>query len=415
MRIVYLNPVGAMGGGERSLLDLIASVRAAEAQVEMSLIVCTDGPLIDAARSLGVRVQLVPMPTVLAQAGDSRLRHARWRRELDTFAGIIGAGIAAKRYAGVLRDAIRELEPDIIHSNGIKTHLLLSLARLSQFPRIWHVRDFLSSRPLVGRLLRYAADAGTTIIANSQAVADDLRATLGRKSDRVPIEVVYNGIDARLFCLGPTDRGRLDALANLSPSTPDTLRVGMVATYARWKGQDLFLEAARRVIARGLPGSLRFYIIGGPIYQTTGSQFSESELRDLAVRLGVGAEVGFIPYQDQPADIYRALDIVVHASTQPEPFGRTIVEGMACGNAMIVSDEGGARELFRAGHDALGFAPRDAGALAEAIALLAKDSALRDRLGSAARQTAVERFDRARIGPQVLRIYRRLTAGRSRP
>ena len=395
MKIVYLNPVGALGGGERSLLDLLASLRKADPQLQGHLIVCTDGPLIEAAKAIGVQVQLLQMPAAITRAGDSRLRNARFR-ELDTFAGLIGAGFAAKRYASVLRDAIVPIQPDIVHSNGIKTHLLTSLARLDQIPRIWHVRDFLSSRPLVGRLLRYAANAATSIIANSQAVADDVRATLGRKSALVPLEVVYNGIDTAHFSPGSLK------------GADETIRVGIVATYARWKGQDLFLQAARRVIERNLAVAIRFYIIGGPIYQTAGSQFSESELRALAARLGISQQVEFVPFQDDPLDSYRSLDVVVHASTQPEPFGRTIVEAMSCARAVIVSAEGGASELFRDGTDAIAVPPRDADALANGIMRVVLDPALRQRLGCAARETATQRFDRARLGPQILQIYRRL-------
>jgi len=74
--------------------------------------------------------------------------------------------------------------------------------------------------------------------------------------------------------------------------------------------------------------------------------------------------VGFVPFQDNPADVYRALDIVVHASTKPEPFGRTIVEAMACGKPVIAAQTGGAAELFTHDHDAVGVPPGDPAALA---------------------------------------------------
>lgn len=408
MRIVYLNPVGALGGGERSLLDLIASLRSIEPSIEMHLIACTQGPLISAARELGAEVRLIPMPPILANTGDSRLRNAPWRRQLDAIAGFFGAGLAARRYARQLRDVILEIRPDLVHSNGLKCHLLTSLARPANVPVVWHVRDFLGSRPLVGRLLRYAASRGTTAIANSQAVADDLRATLGRRADRVSIEVVYNGIDTDAFAPAVVDGAELDEAANLPAPPAGTVRAGLIATYARWKGQDLFLNAARRVLERRLACPIRFYIVGGPIYHTSGSQFTPGELHELAVRLGIADHVGFVPLQDRPADAYRSLDVVVHASTQPEPFGRTIVEAMSCGRAVIISAEGGAPELFTDGRDAIGVPPRDADALASAIARLAADPPLRARLGAAARETAVRRFSRNRLGPEVLRIYYRL-------
>ena len=69
--------------------------------------------------------------------------------------------------------------------------------------------------------------------------------------------------------------------------------------------------------------------------------------------------VGFVPFVEDPVPVYRALDVVLHASTQPEPFGLTVVEAMACGRAVVVSAAGGAAELFTDGVDALGVAARE--------------------------------------------------------
>jgi glycosyltransferase involved in cell wall biosynthesis len=101
------------------------------------------------------------------------------------------------------------------------------------------------------------------------------------------------------------------------------------------------------------------------------------------------------------------LDIAAHTSTQPEPFGLTIVEAMACGTPVIVSRAGGAAEIFTDGHDALGFQPGDASSLTSAIERLVESAELRQRLGKNARQTAEERFSRRRLGPQLLATYDR--------
>ena len=97
----------------------------------------------------------------------------------------------------------------------------------------------------------------------------------------------------------------------------------------------------------------------------------------------------------------RALDVVVHASTRPEPFGLVIAEAMACGRAVITSGTGGAGELVRDGVDAVTHRPGDAVDLASRIERLAADAALRARLGRAARDTAERRFDAARLARRV--------------
>ena len=84
---------------------------------------------------------------------------------------------------------------------------------------------------------------------------------------------IYNAIDLERFSPAG-DRLDLDAKAGLAPPAPGTVRVGLIATFARWKGHKVFLEALARV-SPDVP--IRGYIIGGPIYQTDGSQWSALE------------------------------------------------------------------------------------------------------------------------------------------
>jgi glycosyltransferase involved in cell wall biosynthesis len=185
------------------------------------------------------------------------------------------------------------------------------------------------------------------------------------------------------------------------------VRIGLVATYARWKGHDVFLQSGR--ILKAVPDlpEFRFYIVGGPIYETTSSQYSQQELRALARQLEVAHFTTFVPFQPRIEPVYRALDVVVHASSRREPFGRTIVEAMATGKPVIVTAGGGASELFVDGVDALAVPPRDAQALAKTLGELIADPHRRHVLGGEARASAVRRFSRERLATQVLAAYQR--------
>jgi len=298
----------------------------------------------------------------------------------------------------------------LIHSNGIKTHLALRLAnwprtsRTRRPPVVWHLHDFVGSRPMVSRIVRRASRGVAAAVAVSEAVAKDGRAAL---SAGVPVFVVYNVVDVDRFSPAPADGRRLDELAGLPAAADEVqpVRVVLVATYARWKGQDILLEAAARALHDPHCPPIRFYIVGGPIYRTSGSQFSQQELRDKAEQLGVASNVGFIGFQDDPAEVYRCGDVVVHASTQPEPFGLTIIEAMACGRPVIVSRAGGAAELFTEGEDAVGVCPGDPGKLAAAIVRLAGDPAERTRLGQNARESVLARFCETGLVKHVAGVY----------
>ncbi len=294
-----------------------------------------------------------------------------------------------------LRSSIRSIDPHIIHSNGMKAHLLTACATRRHDNLIWHAHDFLSGRAMT-HLLRVAARRVRRVIAISEAVASDARIALpGAK-----VRTVLNAVDLDQFTPGVGDPAVLG-------ERPDdrAVRVGLVATYARWKGQEVFLDAIVKVRKSHPELAIRAYIIGGPIYSTLASQFSREELEARVEQRELGDVVRFIGFAENVAPIYRALDVVVHASTKPEPFGRTIAEAMACGRAVIVASGGGATELFTDGVDAIGFNPGDSGQLCEEIARLAIHGDLRRKLGGEAAATARSRFDRMRLGREIVAIY----------
>jgi glycosyltransferase involved in cell wall biosynthesis len=413
VRILFLSPASVLGGAERSLLDLMASLRQAEAAAELLLAAPSAGPLTAEAERLGVGLSVMPMPRALARLGDSGLA-GRGRAALALLRHGLPAAWAGWGYVRRLRGLIRALRPDVIHTNGMKFHLLAALARDGgDFPPVvWHLRDFVGRRRLMSRLLGRAASRSAGAVAISHAVAEDARRVL----PGLPVAVVPNAIDTDHFAPGPGDGTELDRLAGLAPAAPGTVRVGLVATFARWKGHDVFLRAARHVVDQRPGLEVRFYVVGGPIYETGGSQWSDAELRALGAELLTAGRLGFVGFRPEMPAAYRALDVVVHASTQPEPFGRTIVEAMACGRATVVAQAGGAAELFTPGENAVGVPPGDADALAAAVADLAGDPAWRRRLGERGRLTAAARFGRARLGPQLLAAYRQFgMAGHAAP
>lgn len=402
MKILYLSACAQLGGAEKSLLDLLASMRAAKPDWPLRLIVSEDGPLVSRSIALGVATTVVPLPSTVARLGDAAVggpaghQRSRW----SLMSELLSAAPAVLRYVRKLRKVIREIAPDVIHSNGFKMHLLGLWAKSAQAPIIWHIHDYVGTRPLMARLLcRYATRAALAV-ANSDSVAADVKTICG---SRLNVNTIYNGVDLDNFSpFGPTLD--LDALSGFAPATPETIRVGLLATLARWKGHETFLRAMAQIPA-DVPA--RGYVAGGALYQTNGSQHSLSELKLLAGKLGVSERVGFTGFIDEPASAMRSLDIVVHASTEPEPFGLVIVEGMACGRAVVVSEGGGAAELITVGTNALGHTPGDAEALAKCITRLATDSDLRRKIGQAGRSTAEQRFDRSRLAKELIPLYER--------
>ena len=403
MKLLYLNPLGQVGGAERALLDTIATVRRARPAWEIQLLLGQDGPLAAQAKGIVDQVLVLPFPPRLARLGDASLadRSVGSLQGLSVIRRFMTDGARSASYIRQLGKTIASIDPDVIHSNGFKMHVLGAWTRPARAALIWHLHDYVSSRPVTSRLLRILSRRCTTIVANSESVGADARRQLG---DGVEIRTILNAVDLKRFHPdGP--RMDLDVLAGLPPADSETVRVGLVATFARWKGQLTFLEA----LARLDPAiNIRGYIVGGPLYETDGSQYTRSELQTAVRRLGLESKIGFTGFVSDSAAAMRSLDVVVHARTAPAPFGLVIAEAMATGKPVVVSFAGGARELVTPEADALVHQPGDAGGLAKAIARLAADSTLRSRLGRAGRQSAVERFDLRRAGLQMLACYERL-------
>ncbi len=399
MRVMFLNAAAGLGGAERSLLDILASIRQAQPSWALHLMTGASGPLCDEASSLGVTTSVLPLGPALSSLGEFGASGSREGR-LRLAADIVRASMPLAAYLVRVRREVRAFGPDILHTNSLKMHVLGAWAAPYGTPVIWHLHDYVGRRPFTARLLRWNARRPSAIVANSQSVADDVRGVVGAG---VQVVAVHNGVDLRRFAVTGS-RLDLDQLAGLPPTPPGVVRVGLLATFGLWKGHTTFLDALARV-PRDL--SLRAYVIGGPLYQTAGSQYSLDYLRGYADALGLTGSVGFTGFVSKPEDAIRALDIVVHASTAPEPFGLVIAEAMACGRAVIASEAGGAREIFTPGVDALGHTPGSAANLASRITELARDPEARLCLGRAGRETAERRFDRDRLASDLVPVYQR--------
>ena len=397
MRVLFVSPAAELGGAERCLLDCVAALHAHRG-VESSVIALADGPLLDRARALGARTEVIRAPRSLALLGESGSGSESGSAAL----GLLSAVPDLVRFLSRLRHAVSSARPDIVHTNGMKAHLLAGVLTPPRARLVVHLHDFIStrraSRRLLPALLRIRRRA--VFIANSQAVARDF-AGIAPTAD---VRTIYNVVDSEYFREGASEPEWLANLAGLDPPTPETTAFGLVATYARWKGHGLFIEAAGLLKRLRPTTPLRFYVAGGPIYDTLGSQVRAPELLELARAAGIDSHFGLVPFQDDIARVYRSLNVVVHASTQPEPFGRTIVEAMACARPVIVARAGGASELFNEGTNAVGVEPNDAVALAESMARTL-DPELRARLGRSARQHAVDKFGRARLAGELLQVY----------
>jgi glycosyltransferase involved in cell wall biosynthesis len=370
LRVVYLDHIARLSGGEIALLRLLPHLRGVNAHV----ILGEDGPLAQRLQHSGVSVE------VLALSASSRdLRRDRVRP------GGFSLGAVPSTLLYVLRLALRlrRLKPDLVHANSLKAGVYGSLAaKLAGVPMVWHVRDRIAEdylpRPAVLAVRGLISRLAGGVLANSEATIS----TLSRR-DRERGWVIPDSVE-------PSPR---------APSVdPGVTTFGMLGRIAPWKGQDLFLRAFAAAFGGG---SERAVIVGTPLF---GEEPYELELRELVARLGLSERVEFRGFQE---DIWRELarfDVLVHASVIPEPFGQVVIEGMAAGLAVIGPDQGGPAEVIADGETGRLFGAGEVDSLAQAMTELCADPGLRARLGANAKR-AVERFRPQTLAGELERAY----------
>jgi glycosyltransferase involved in cell wall biosynthesis len=397
LRVAFLSVSAEMGGSEVSLLELLRGLRRLVPGWHLDLVLPREGPLAKFARACDVAVHVLPLPAPLARLGEAAGGGGA-AVMIGRGASLVLAAGSVGPYSRQLARLLADLAPDVIHTNGFKLHVLAARVAPPSSALVWHIHEYLGRRPISRALLRRYASRCTRMVTNSDSVAADVTAVLGHAA---PVTRIYNAVDAREFS-PDGDALDLDRLAGMPTAEPGTVRIGLIATYGRWKGHATFVEAIGRIERSA---RWRAYLIGGALYDTAGSQHSRAELEALIASSGLAGRVGLTGFVDRPSSAMRALDVVVHASTQPEPFGLVIVEGLASGRAVIVSAAGGARELVTDEVDALTHAPGDVDGLAVCVARLVADPALRARLGAAARQSAIRRFDAGTFAQAFVDVY----------
>ena len=387
-RILFVDHTARMGGGEIALLNLIAAID--RGRYVPVVLLFADGPLREKLSAAGIETHLLPLS---ADVGDAR-KDALGKRPFSQ----LRTAVQALWFVGRVRSAILRIQPAVVHTNSLKADIIGGLAgRLAGAAVIWHVRDRIADDylpPRVAAVFRWLARRiPHFVIANSQSTLRTLdKETPGVAipsgiTDFHPWQVIHDGTQ-------PLS----DAALGVPKS--DLLVVGLVGRLARWKGQHVFVEAAR--LLRSRCPSCRFQIIGSALF---GENDYEREIRQTVDREGLTGVVEFTGFRSDVSEAIASLDILVHASITGEPFGQVIVEGMTAGKPVIATNGGGVPEIVEDGKTGLLVPMGDAPAMADAIERLAGDPALRLAMGQAGWQRVSDHFTIAHTVEKVQRVY----------
>jgi hypothetical protein len=237
--------------------------------------------------------------------------------------------------------------------------------------------------------------------AEEQELIDDYAAPPAK------VAVIPSAVDTERF--RPEDHTEARRLLGLPPDEPIVVYVGRMLPRKDVRNVVRALAELKRQLVPGerLPLLL---LVGGDTNEPDEATTPEiGALRRLAADLGVADRVRFLGRR-QPDELrwcYAAGDVAV---TTPwyEPFGLTPLEAMACGRPVVGSAVGGITFTIADGETGLLVPPRDPAALAANLRLLLADSALRQRMGRAARSRVEHLFTWNIVADRTAVLYERV-------
>ena len=302
-------------------------------------------------------------------------------------------------YKNILRLAalIERENVDLIHVRSrAPAWSALYAAKRTKRPLVTTFHGTYNARSCIKRAYNSVMTKGERVIAISAFIAEHVHRFYGVPASR--LRIIHRGVDLYRFNPAKVSAERVVQLANEWRLTEGYPVIMLPGRLTRWKGQTVFIEAVAKLERR----DIRCLIVGGD----QGRQDYRRELEAMVEKQNLGEIVRIVDHcADMPA-AYMLSDAVVSASTDPEAFGRVMIEAQALGRPVIASDHGGARETVLPDKTGWLVPPGDVDALSAALSkVLALDGAARGRLSDAAITNVAENFSKQKMCAKTLEVY----------
>lgn len=308
MNVLCIDQFSTVGGGQRSLLDLMAAF--SEREWRPSLATPGDGPFPEMVRKLGYRTYHFTCGSYASQK--------------KPFSELVRYAFEFPHLVNSLEELVTGGETDLIYVNGARLVPPAAwVAWRKHIPLVFHCHNHLiqySAITLTGLALELAS---AHVIACCEYAADPLREYVLPER----LRILYNGT---------VDMGRYR-----SRPAAQIRRIGVVGRVEREKGQMQFVEAAR-LVSQQVP-ECRFSIVGAPM-------FSSSDYYKKVVTASTGLPIDFIDWQEDMSKVYAELDLLVVPSTPVEATTRVILEAYSSGVPVLALPSGGIPEILKDEH-----------------------------------------------------------------
>lgn len=356
IKVLYCegNTDGTVGGSFFSLLYLVSGLD--KAKYDPIVVFHDEHALLPQYHAAGIRTLIIPAykPAIyqiehVPPGVGWLVRPCRdvFQKAVNFSKGLVGR---AFYYARLLR----ELDIDIVHLNNsiVRNNDWMLGAMLARVPCMTHERGINGHYPLLARALGRHMKA---IVCISNAVRDNLKE---HSIDSGNLVTIYNGIDPGVVSVS----SEAADILRCQGINPGTRVVGVIGNIKFWKGQETMIRALP-LILQDVP-----YLVCLFVGDTAPADRAyHDHLLRLAGELGVTENIRFTGYTRNVADFINAMEIVIHTSVEPEPFGRVLIEAMAMSKPVVGARGGAVTEIVEEGRTGLTFTPGDPSSLAEMV------------------------------------------------
>jgi len=383
MKICYYNHTGKVSGAEKVLFTLVTNVGPG---FEISLI----SPETEPIQTFCLKHQIRHLPVAELKARFTTNPFLLIRYIISGLKGIFQ-----------VRRLVKQVAPDVLHANSTRAGMVACLATLgTTTPVVWHIHDQLRKHPITtGVRALLGCSRRNSVIAVSQATAHGvLGSSRGRMAKRVPITVIYNGIDGAAYAPRDAEVERFLETEGLKNAS---FRVAMIGQITPRKGQLETIETFARLALSDAP-SAQLLVVGNPVFNN--DEVYLQRLKDKVKQLGVEPNVRFMGHRSDIPVILQSCHILVSNSSS-EPFSLVLLEACASATPVLASAVDGVPELVLDGVTGKLFPYGDSEAMLNAMRQLSRDREYSRSLGIAARERALRHFTKERFLQQIRQLY----------
>ena len=392
-RILYCegNLDSSVGGSHFSLFYLVESLD--KSRYEPVVVFHRENRLIPMYEQAGLDTRIFPYRSALRLASSLK-RFGSLTRMLQLALNIANIlrmivlpGVRCARY-------LKANHIELVHLNNtiIRNHHWMLGSILARVKCISHERGINENISGISRLF---AKGLAAIVCISVSVRDNLAAQ-GIGDGKLVI--IHNGLDPKKVRV-QVGAAQIKRQYGIDPSSPI---IGIVGNIKEWKGQDVVVRAVGHVRERW--PDIRCFLVG----DTDVDPSYEEKLKALVRELGLQDNILFTGYQSNVADFLNIMDIVIHASVLPEPFGRVLLEAMAMRKPVIGSRGGAVPEIVQEGITGFMFTPGDDAELARSMTILLEDKNRARALGESGALRAAQEFGIERNVQKTEAVYAKL-------